>query len=144
MNNFGDRLRAARVKRGLSQGKVGELLKVSSATVSHYETGAKRPLFDNFVRLCLILNVSADCLLGLESKGGLLQKSDLDVVERRRGGRSRGRPRNGAREDWIRTFVAAGIGCAEVHDEVDYAFDVWNQLEDRFDIERAAAARRDG
>lgn len=41
-----------------------ESLDCSLAPISHFETGTRRPSFDNLVRLVNALDVSADYLLG--------------------------------------------------------------------------------
>lgn len=61
---FPVRLRAAREKRGLSQGKLAERAKLQASAVSHFETGARKPSFDNLRRLADALRITTDFLLG--------------------------------------------------------------------------------
>lgn len=68
VNSAGDmfpaRLVSARKMRALSQEQVAEKSGLKPAAVSHFETGARKPSFDNLRRLSDALNVTADYLLG--------------------------------------------------------------------------------
>jgi transcriptional regulator with XRE-family HTH domain len=61
---FPERLRAAREHRDLSQGKLAERAGLQASAVSHFETGNRKPSFDNLKRLADALNVTTDYLLG--------------------------------------------------------------------------------
>ena len=61
---FPDRLRAARDYRGLSQGQLAERAKLQPSAISHFETGARKPSFDNLRLLADTLDVTTDYLLG--------------------------------------------------------------------------------
>ena len=61
---FQKRLIAARKKRGMSQNDLAKKSGFKPATVSHFETGARKPSFDNLRRLSDALNITADYLLG--------------------------------------------------------------------------------
>lgn len=56
-------LRAARIKRGLSQAQLAEASGVSQTAVSAYERGAKSPPALVLARIARALRVSADRLL---------------------------------------------------------------------------------
>ena len=78
MENFGNRLRAIREKRGLTQLQAAkELAKVSCITsctrkyFTRYETGRIWPSSYKLHDICVALNVSADYLLGLSDKEDL-------------------------------------------------------------------------
>lgn len=60
---FGLRLAAFRVKRKLSQRKLGELAGIHPAQVSHYERGARRPGVTNLAALARALGCTVDELL---------------------------------------------------------------------------------
>jgi transcriptional regulator with XRE-family HTH domain len=64
---FGDRLRSTRKGLGLSQEQVAEALGTAHGWISELETG-RRPQVQaqTLYRLCEILHVSADYLLGLQ------------------------------------------------------------------------------
>jgi len=61
---FQQRLVAARKKRGFNQEELAQKSGLKPAAVSHFETGARKPSFDNLRRLADALNVTADYLLG--------------------------------------------------------------------------------
>lgn len=61
---FKDRLRAAREKRELSQTQIAELAKMPPSSISHFESGARKPSFDNLRRIATALDVTTDYLLG--------------------------------------------------------------------------------
>jgi transcriptional regulator with XRE-family HTH domain len=61
---FPERLKAARILRGLNQDQLAERSKLQGSAVSHFETGGRKPSFDNLKRLADALGVSTDYLLG--------------------------------------------------------------------------------
>lgn len=68
---FPRRLRAARDKRQLDQAGLAEKAGLQASAISHFETGSRKPSFDNLRRLAEALDVSTDYLLGrvAEPKG---------------------------------------------------------------------------
>ena len=78
MENFGNRLRAIREKRGLSQrklvkmiAKIGVTQDCNSDVIGRYERGDRLPSAYKLHDICIALNVSADYLLGLSDKEDL-------------------------------------------------------------------------
>ena len=61
---FPQRLRAAREYRGLTQNDLAKLTGLKPAAVSHFETGGRKPSFDNLRLLADKLDVTTDYLLG--------------------------------------------------------------------------------
>lgn len=61
---FPDRLRSAREYRGLTQGELADRSGLQPSAVSHFETGARKPSFDNLRLLADTLDVTTDYLLG--------------------------------------------------------------------------------
>src|SRR6266481_3874940 len=61
---FPERLRAAREKRGLNQGDLAERAGLQPSAISHFETGTRKPSFDNLRLLADMLDVTTDYLLG--------------------------------------------------------------------------------
>lgn len=61
---FPERLRAAREYRGLTQGQLAERAKLQPSAISHFETGTRKPSFDNLRLLADTLDVTTDYLLG--------------------------------------------------------------------------------
>ena len=61
---FPVRLKAARELRKLNQEQLADRSKLQSSAISHFETGNRKPSFDNLKRLADALGVSTDYLLG--------------------------------------------------------------------------------
>lgn len=61
---FGERLKQARIRKGLSQQQLADMIGVSKVSISEYENGNRIPLLENFIQLIDILELSADYLLG--------------------------------------------------------------------------------
>lgn len=61
---FLHRLREARKLRELNQAQLAQLSGLLTSAVSHFETGARKPSFDNLKRLADALKVTTDYLLG--------------------------------------------------------------------------------
>ena len=61
---FPDRLRRAREYRGLTQGELAKRAELQPSAISHFETGARKPSFDNLRLLADALDVTTDYLLG--------------------------------------------------------------------------------
>ena len=69
-NSFGKNLRELRIKAGLTQEGLAELLNMSTMTVRRWETGTTLPPRINEIKkLAQILNVSEDKLLNDEQSG---------------------------------------------------------------------------
>jgi transcriptional regulator with XRE-family HTH domain len=73
---FPDRLRRARDYRGWSQGELAEKAKLQPSAISHFETGARKPSFDNLRLLADTLDVTTDFLLGRVSEFKALAGAD--------------------------------------------------------------------
>jgi transcriptional regulator with XRE-family HTH domain len=63
-NIFPERLHAAREKRDLSQEALAKRAGLQASAISHFETGTRKPSFDNLRRLADALDVTTDYLLG--------------------------------------------------------------------------------
>ena len=74
--SFPERLRAARGKRRLSQGDLAGRAGLQPSAVSHFETGTRKPSFDNLRRLADALEVTTDYLLGRVSDSQGLAGAD--------------------------------------------------------------------
>ena len=73
---FSERLRAAREKRGLKQGDLAGRAGLQASAISHFETGARKPSFDNLRRLADALEVTTDYLLGRVTEAQALAGAD--------------------------------------------------------------------
>jgi transcriptional regulator with XRE-family HTH domain len=65
---FSKRLKKIREEKKLSQAELAQKADLQTAAISHFETGQRKPSFDNLKRLADALNVSVDFLLGREFK----------------------------------------------------------------------------
>ena len=63
---FGQQLKTARQELGLSQGALAGKIGITPSSISQYESGGADTSIPTLIRLCKILGVSADKLLGLE------------------------------------------------------------------------------
>lgn len=61
---FKERLKTARDLRGLSQAQLAARAGLPPASVSHFESGPRKPSFDNLKALAGALDVTTDYLLG--------------------------------------------------------------------------------
>lgn len=81
---FGDNLKAIRKAKKLTQLELATRLKVSKGTVSAYEQGLSHPSIETLVKICAILDTSADYLLGISNdlpfKLGGLSKEQMESV----------------------------------------------------------------
>lgn len=78
---FPERLRAARDRRGLSQGALADKAGLQPSAISHFETGTRKPSFDNLRRLADALEVTTDYLLGrVDNMDALV--GDADEIHR--------------------------------------------------------------
>jgi transcriptional regulator with XRE-family HTH domain len=73
---FPERLRTAREKRGLSQGDLATRAGFQASAISHFETGTRKPSFDNLRRLADALDVTTDYLLGRVTDAQALAGAD--------------------------------------------------------------------
>jgi len=63
---IGERIKQERIKRGLSQQKLGDILDLSKVSVCGYETGVKTPTLDTFISLVEKLDLDPAYLLGID------------------------------------------------------------------------------
>ena len=61
---FNDRLRSARIVRGLTLQKMADCLDVPLRTYENYEAGVREPHYDMLVQMADILDVPTEFLLG--------------------------------------------------------------------------------
>lgn len=68
MNDFPQRLRSLRRKRGCTQARLCEALNLGHLTISRYETSKLQPSTDVLCKIADYLNVSIDNLVGHTKK----------------------------------------------------------------------------
>lgn len=91
---FPNRLRLARERRGLNQADLAKRSGLQVTAISHFETGTRKPSFDNLKKLADALDVATDYLLGrtddfdastgvarLNRHGSNLSADDLDLMD---------------------------------------------------------------
>ncbi|MFT9098008.1 helix-turn-helix domain-containing protein [Liquorilactobacillus sp.] len=86
MDFFGQKLKAVRKSKHLTQLELSNRLNVSKGTVSAYEQGASYPSLETFVTICDILDTSADYLLSISDNlpfkmGGLTDEQVESVLQ---------------------------------------------------------------
>ena len=75
---FSIRLRAARDLREMNQEQLAYRAKLQASAVSQFETGVRKPSFDNLRRLADALNITTDYLLGrVDDPAGLAGAEQL-------------------------------------------------------------------
>lgn len=76
---FKDRLKEARLNRGMTQSELAARIGVVKSTVAGYETGRSEPNMEKFAQIMSVLNIDANTLLRDEMEGaqaGAAQPSD--------------------------------------------------------------------
>ncbi len=64
--NYNERIKNARISKELKQEEVARLLGITRGCYAHYEQGVREPSLDLLKKICDVLDVSADYLLGRE------------------------------------------------------------------------------
>ena len=78
---LGDRLVSAREQKGMKQVDLAEALGVSKACVNYWEKDKREPSVKDIKRLCSILDINADDLLGIQSTPAEQEpKKELDYI----------------------------------------------------------------
>ncbi len=70
MISFGERLKRARKRKGLTQAQVMEMTGITDKSLSRYENGASAPDPDSILALIRLYDVSADYIMGLSAQMG--------------------------------------------------------------------------
>ena len=65
-NNIGKRIKKVREGLELSQRDLANIIGSDNKHVSTWECGKKIPSVENLIKLCQVLDVSADYLLGID------------------------------------------------------------------------------
>lgn len=71
MVDFGNRIRALRLQKKMTQAELANKLGVTKSVISAYETGLRMPSYDILIQMARIFKVSTDYLLGVEPKTSL-------------------------------------------------------------------------
>lgn len=84
MQIIGDRLRALRKDRGLTQVQMAQYLNVQQSRINRYETGASTPGPEVFIQLADFFDVSMDYLYGRcdDPRGKLYDNQAKELTQR--------------------------------------------------------------
>ena len=77
---FAKRLRELRQEKNLSQAELAAKLGYGYTAISNYENGRNEPSFSDFIRICELLDVSADYILGISEirrPCAVMERNDL-------------------------------------------------------------------
>lgn len=78
---FGKHLRNLRKSNtNYNQEKIAELLGISRSTYTYYETGKTEPSQESLLKLCNILNVDFNTLLGVQDESVSAVASDSNIL----------------------------------------------------------------
>ncbi len=64
---LGQRIQIARLKKGFTQEELGALLEINGKSVSKWERGVAVPSLEHLYKICIILEISLDELLDIQS-----------------------------------------------------------------------------
>lgn len=78
----GARIRDARIKMGLTQEQLGDLIGISKVSVCGYEQGTRTPTLATFLELLKVLELEPDYLLGMDVSV-VAEKQELSVKIRK-------------------------------------------------------------
>jgi len=67
MSTLGNRIKASRIEKKISQTELGNHIGVGKTTISNYETGYSSPDPDTLAKIADFLEVTSDFLLGLSN-----------------------------------------------------------------------------
>ena len=85
MYDLGSRLKAMRIRHGLTQRELAEKVNKSVSAISSYETNAQLPPLDVLESIALTLHVSLDYLVGMDRSNSLstekLTDNQIELVE---------------------------------------------------------------
>jgi len=73
---FKSRLRAARDMRGWSQADLANQTKLPPSSIAHFESGSRKPSFENLRRLAISLEVTTDYLMGRVEEPSMAEAGD--------------------------------------------------------------------
>lgn len=78
---FGDKIRAYRTARSLSQPQLAGILGVTKNTITNWESGTSRPELAMIPKLCSTLGITTDMFFGMPANGNALSKSEQEHMK---------------------------------------------------------------
>lgn len=83
--NFGEKLKALRKSKNMTQNQLGNNLGVAKSVISYYENGDRYPSYSVLVKIAHTFHVTTDYLLDMEKSKTLdvsdLTDDDISVLE---------------------------------------------------------------
>ncbi len=84
MVDFGNRLKALRLRENMTQAQLAQKVGLTKSVISAYETGLRLPSYEVLIHISKIFKVSTDYLLGVENKQEIdlsgLSQSEKDAI----------------------------------------------------------------
>lgn len=84
MVDFGNVLKALRLRENMTQAQLAQKLRLTKSVISAYETGLRLPSYDVLIHIAKIFKVSTDYLLGMEQKQEIdlsgLSQEEIDAL----------------------------------------------------------------
>ena len=74
MVNLGERIRALRLEKHITQTEMSKRIGVSKAVISSYELEQRQPSYEILIKIAAFFSVSTDYLLGLEKERSISVK----------------------------------------------------------------------
>ncbi|WEK55773.1 MAG: helix-turn-helix transcriptional regulator [Candidatus Cohnella colombiensis] len=81
---IGERLRALRLKRKLSQEEVARHIGITRSAYSHYEINNRQPVYETLIKLAAYFEVSLDHIIGGTPTGQLQSPPDIPNSQKTR------------------------------------------------------------
>ena len=86
MVNMGNKLKALRIEKNLTQKQIADRIGLAISAVSSYESGTRYPSYDVLVKLARIFHVSTDYLLGMTNTRNIdvtgLTDDEIELIVR--------------------------------------------------------------
>ncbi len=80
--NIGDRIRTARISKGLTQSELGALSGMADSAIRRYESNRVNPTAKSLQRIADALNVSVDYLVGIHHLKGIINYKSASIRDR--------------------------------------------------------------
>lgn len=81
---FGEKLKAARIEKGLKQTELAKKLNTTGNTISNWEHNISKPDLDTLSYICGILHVKASYFLSTELPDDEVSIPELDIIKKYR------------------------------------------------------------
>jgi transcriptional regulator with XRE-family HTH domain len=84
MVNLGERLRALRLEKKITQTEMSRRIGISKVMISSYELEQRQPSYDVLIKIAAFFNVTTDFLLGLEKSRTInvegLNNKEIEII----------------------------------------------------------------